>query len=213
MQKVSSGTGSLTAGGARSYAQAGRWEMGNTRTFVLALTSLLLANAALAEPPKTVEDEFGVLNQQDTGVEMLKRKIEMGVVDSVTCSLGFSVAKYTRHELARKLATRCAEAGYTKAMTWMGHLENNGLGGDYNPDAAAEWDRRAAKAGDPVGRYNYGLALLRGHGVARNEALGRSYIDQAAKDGLAIAKRLKAAGYDLDEVTPDADNWRYAPTN
>ena len=181
--------------------------------FAFALSLAFLAGAASAEPPKTVEDEFGVLNPQDTGLEMLKRKIEMGVVDSVTCSLGFSVAKYTRHGLARQLATRCAEAGYTKAMTWMGHLENNGLGGDYNPDAAAEWDRRAAEAGDPVGRYNYGLALLRGHGVAKNETLGRSYIDQAAKDGLAIAKRLRQSGYDLDEVTPDADNWKYAPIN
>ena len=96
-------------------------------------------------------------------------------------------------------------------MTWMSQLENNGMGGDYNPDAAAEWDRRAAEAGDPVGQFNYGMDLMRGHGVARDEALGRSYIDQAARDGLDIAKRLQEADYDLDEVTPDADNWKYAP--
>ena len=52
---------------------------------------------------------------------------------------------------------------------------------------------------------------MRGHGIAQDEALGRSYVDQAAKDGLEIAQRLQGADYDLDEVTPDADNWKYAP--
>jgi hypothetical protein len=173
--------------------------------------ALVVAGAACAEPPMTVEDDLGILNPQDTGREMLTRKIEMGVIDSVTCSLGINVTKTDNHELARTLTRRCAEAGFTKAMTWMSQLENNGLGGDYNPDASADWDRRAAEAGDPVGKFNYGLDLMRGHGVAQDEALGRDYVDQAARDGLAIAKRLQGAEYDLHEITPDADNWKYAP--
>ena len=171
--------------------------------------ALAIAAPAVAEPPSTVEDELGVLNPQDTGREMLMRKIRMGVIDSITCSLGINVTKNDNHELARELTRACAEAGYTKAMTWMSQLENNGLGGEYDPEASTEWDRRAAEAGDPVGRFNYGLDLLRGHGVAQDEALGRRYIDQAADDGLAIAKRLQGADYDLDEVTPDADAWKY----
>ena len=35
--------------------------------------------------------------------------------------------------------------------------------------------------------------------------------DAAAAQGLPTARRLQGAGYDLDEVTPDADNWKYAP--
>ncbi|WP_299041219.1 sel1 repeat family protein [uncultured Tateyamaria sp.] len=179
---------------------------------VMMASCLVLANAALADDaPVTVENELGILNPQDTGQEMLIRKIEMGVIDSVTCSLGINVTKTDNPELSRTLTRRCAEAGYTKAMTWMSQLENNGLGGDYNPDASAEWDRRAAEAGDPVGRFNHGLNLMRGHGIAQDEALGRRYVDQAARDGLEIAKRLQGADYDLDEVTPDADNWRYQP--
>ena len=181
------------------------------RQLSLTLIAIVLAGTAYADPPATVEDELGILNPQDTGREMLTRKIEMGVIDSVTCSLGINVTKNDNHVLARKLTRACAEAGYTKAMTWMSQLENNGLGGEYNPDASAEWDRRAAEAGDPVGRFNHGLNLIRGHGIAKDEALGRSYIDQAAENGLPIAKRLQAADYDLDEVTPDADNWKYAP--
>lgn len=181
------------------------------RLFVLTLSFFASTSLSLAEMPNTVEDNFGVLNPQDTGVEMLKRKIEMGVTDSVTCALGYNVTKYTNQELARKFSIQCAEAGYTKAMTWMSHLEDNGLGGEYNPDAAAKWDRRAAEAGDTVGRFNHGLNLIRGHGITQDIAAGRRFIDQAAKDGLAIAKRLQGAQYDLDEVTPDSDNWKYAP--
>ncbi|MEL6565501.1 MAG: sel1 repeat family protein [Pseudomonadota bacterium] len=181
------------------------------RHLTLLLTATLLASFADAEPPKTVEDELGILNPQDTGREMLMRKIEMGVIDSVTCSLGINVTKTSDHFLSRELTRKCAEAGYTKAMTWMSQLENNGLGGEYNPDASAEWDQRAAEAGDPVGRFNHGLNLMRGHGIAQDEDLGRQFVDQAAQDGLEIAKRLQGADYDLDEITPDADNWKYAP--
>ncbi|MEL7000284.1 MAG: tetratricopeptide repeat protein [Paracoccaceae bacterium] len=181
------------------------------RKATLLLAAVLVTGAAHAEQSATVEDDFGILNPQDTGREMLIRKIEMGVIDSITCSLGINVTKNDNHALARQLTRRCAEAGYTKAMTWMSQMENNGLGGDYDPDASAEWDRRAAEAGDPVGRFNHGLNLIRGHGIAQDEDLGRQFVDQAARDGLAIAKRLQGADYDLNEVTPDADNWKYGP--
>ncbi len=62
-----------------------------------------------------------------------------------------------------------------------------------------------------MGKFNYGISLMRGHGVTRDEARGRALVDAAAADGLEIAKRLQGANYDLDEVTPDADNWKYAP--
>ena len=124
----------------------------NVRRLILIFGLAILAGTADAEPPVTSEDELGVLNPKDTGREMLWRKIEMGVIDSVTCSLGVNATKYDNHELAKNLAKRCAEAGYTKAMTWVSQMENNSLGGDYNPDEAAEWDRRAAEAGDPVGQ-------------------------------------------------------------
>ncbi|MEO1080313.1 MAG: sel1 repeat family protein [Pseudomonadota bacterium] len=171
---------------------------------ILAVT---LSASVLAQAPDTIENEFGILNPPDTGREMLVRKIEMGGIDSVSCSLAFNNTKYDNLPLARKLATRCAEAGITKAMTWMSYLESNGLGAEANPEAAAEWDRRAADAGDPVGMYNFGLDLIRGHGVAQDETLGRRYIDRAASEGLEIAKELQAADYDLEIVTPDADNW------
>ena len=161
--------------------------------------------------PAFAEDTDGTLNPPEMGMGRVMQNIRDGKPDMVTCASGYFITKKGDHELARELFEGCAEAGWTGTMTWMSQLENNGLGGDYDPDAAAEWDRRAAEAGDPVGKFNYGLDLIRGHGVARDEALGRKFIDAAAEDGLQIAKRLQSAGYDLDEVTPDADNWKYAP--
>ena len=94
-------------------------------------------------------------------------------------------------------------------MTWMSQLDDNGLGGPEDPEAAAGWDRRAAEAGDHVGMFNYGLDLMRGRGAPRDDAAGRRWIDDAADRGLPAAIRLREADYDLDEVTPDADNWKY----
>ncbi|MBU2942629.1 sel1 repeat family protein [Shimia thalassica] len=157
------------------------------------------------------EDDHGTLNPEEMTLGKVMENIQRGHTDMTTCASGYFITKSGRHEMARKLFETCANDGYTGAMTWMSQLDNNGLGGDYNPDAAANWDRRAAEAGDPVGKFNYGLDLIRGHGVARNEELGRELVDEAAAEGLKIAQRLKQADYDPDEVTPDADNWKYAP--
>ena len=167
--------------------------------------------AALAAGPVVADEAHGTLNPEEMTWGSFLDRAQEGETGMVLCSMGYALTKSGDHDTARTLFRNCADAGYTGAMTWMSQLDNNGLGGDYDPDAAAEWDRRAAEAGDPVGKFNYGLDLLRGHGVPKDEAQGRRYVDEAARDGLAVAKRLQGAGYDPDEVTPDADNWKYAP--
>ena len=177
----------------------------------LALILSLLAFPAFAQ--ETVEDEGGTLNPDEMSLNSALQRALKGDVDMVVCGQGYLMTKGGDHADARTVFENCAKAGWTGTMTWMSYMEDNGFGGEYDPDAAAEWDRRAAEAGDPVGMFNYGLDLMRGHGVALDDALGRSYVDRAAEAGLAVAKRLKAADYDLDEVTPDADNWKYAPAS
>lgn len=158
-----------------------------------------------------VEDDLGTLNPEEMTWGSILDRADRGETDMTLCASGYMLTKSGRHAAARKLFLQCAEAGWTGTMTWMSYMENNGFGGDYDPDAAAEWDRRAAELGDPVGQFNHGINLMRGHGIARDEAEGRRQVDEAAAAGLDIAQRLQAAEYDLDEVTPDADNWRYAP--
>jgi TPR repeat protein len=171
----------------------------------------LLAIALMLATPALAEDAGGQLNPEELSMNRVMEDIAEGRSSMTTCAAGYLITKSGRHEMARRLFTRCAEDGWTGAMTWMGQMEDNGLGGAEDPEAAAAWDRRAAEAGDPVGKFNYGLHLMRGRGVAAEEAEGRRWVDEAAADGLPVARRLQGAGYDLDEVTPDADNWKYAP--
>ncbi len=175
----------------------------------LSLTALLLAAPAWAEEP----DTGGTLNPEELSIGSVLDQARRGEVGMMVCATGYLVTKSGRHAEAREVFRPCAEAGYTGAMTWMSQLEDNGLGGHADPDAVAAWDRRAADAGDPVGAFNTGLNLMRGRGVAHDEAAGRAWVDRAAAQGLEVAQRLQMAGYDLDEVTPDADNWKYAPLN
>ena len=171
------------------------------------LIATLAATPLLAQ----AEPEHGTLNPEEMTLGRVMENIDRGQTDMATCAAGYFITKSGRHVMARKLFETCAEAGYTGAMTWMAQLDDNGLGADEDPAAAAEWDRRAAEAGDPIGKFNYGLDLMRGRGVEMDETKGRALVDEAAAEGVVAAQRLQAAGYDLDEVTPDADNWKYAP--
>ncbi|MFT6451033.1 MAG: TPR repeat protein [Halocynthiibacter sp.] len=170
-----------------------------------------IAVGLTALPVLAQNDSGGTLNPEEMTLNRVMTNSRSGATDMVTCATGYMLTKKGDHDLARELFLRCAEAGNTAAMTWMSQLDDNGLGGPENPDAAAQWSRQAAEAGDPVGKFNYGIAKMRGRGVAKDDAGGRALVDEAARDGLKIAKRLQGADYDLDEITPDADNWKYAP--
>jgi TPR repeat protein len=177
------------------------------RLATIAAITCIFALPVLADETQ----DGGTLNPEEMTLGRVMDNVANGQTDLATCAAGYYITKSGRHEMARTVFERCAAAGYTGAMTWMSQLDDNGLGAPENPDAAAEWDRRAAAAGDPVGSFNLGLDLMRGRGVPRDEEAGRRQIDLAAAQGLAVALRLQGAGYDLDEVTPDADNWKYAP--
>lgn len=175
------------------------------------LASAALAVAILSAPAQATDDELGTTNPEELTWRSMVDQAEDGETSMMVCASGYMMTKSGDHANARAIFEKCAEAGYTGAMSWMSYMDQNGFGDEFNPDAAADWDRRAAEMGDPVGKFNHGLNLMRGFGVAQDEEKGRRLIDEAAEAGLDIAERLRASGYDLDEVTPDADNWRYAP--
>lgn len=174
---------------------------------------LALAACLAGLPAHAGDDAFGTLNPDEMTWQRFVDRAEQGETDMVLCSMGYMLTKSGDHANARTIFRNCAEAGWTGAMTWMSQLDDIGLGGPADPAAAAEWDRRGAELGDPVAKFNYGLALMRGHGVAQDMDAGRALVDAAAADGLESAQRLRDAEYDLDVVTPDSDEWRYAPTS
>lgn len=178
---------------------------------LLAAALLALPAAALAGPDDgDVDGGGGTLNPDEMSLGRVLSDTEQGIVTMPNCAMGYMMTKSGRHAEARAVFELCAAAGYTGAMTWMSQLDDNGLGAPEDPAAAAEWDRMAAEAGDPVGMFNHGLDMMRGRGTALDAAGGRALIDRAAAAGLPVARRLQEAGYDLDTVTPDADNWKYA---
>ena len=179
------------------------------RPVLFAALAFILPALGPAAAQDSQGDALGTLNPDEMTWQRVLENSEGGATDMVTCASGYMLTKSGNHAAARALFRRCAEAGYTGAMTWMSQLDDNGLGGAQDLEAATEWNRRAAEAGDPVGKFNRGLDLLRGRGVAQDEEAGRRLVDEAANEGLPVAERLRRADYDLDEVTPDADEWRY----
>lgn len=166
---------------------------------------------ALFGAPAMAEDvdPGGTLNPDEMTLNRSFALAKEGKVGMVICAQGYLMTKKGSHEEARAIFEECAKQGYTGTMTWMSYMNTNGFGGAEDPEAAAEWDRRAAEAGDVIGKFNTGLNLLRGHGVEQDRELAKEYIDEAADAGLDDAITVRESGYDYNVVTPDADNWRY----
>jgi uncharacterized protein len=62
---------------------------------------------------------------------------------------------------------------------------------------STEWLKRATETNYSAAQYDYGLALLRGHGFPRDEALGRDWIRKAAAQGDGDAPKFVRAEFDL----------------
>lgn len=154
-------------------------------------------------------DPGGTLNPEELTLNSTIQRALNGDVDMMVCAQGYVLTKKGDHKDARTIFENCIKEGYTAAMTWMSYMEQNGFGDDHDSAASAEWDRKAAALGDPIGEFNYGLNLLRGYGVEQNEELGKTLVDRAAKNGVKAAKQLQDAGYDYRAVTPDADEWKF----
>lgn len=172
---------------------------------------LCLALLLAMPTPATAEntDDLGQLNPEELTLNSYIQRAAEGKADIVTCMQGYFATKSGNHEGANTIFETCTEQGYVGAMHWRSYMAHNGYGMPENAAEAAEWDRRAAELGDPVGQFNYGLDLLRGHGIARDLIAGRRWVDRAAAQGLDSAIELQDGGYDPDIVTPDADNWKY----
>ncbi len=169
----------------------------------------LLARAPVVLAMETSEDEAGTLNPQELTLDYYARQTNAAAFDPKMCVYDYPAAKMGDHVLARGIFERCSKEGVLGAMPWMAWTAENGYDHASDPVKAAEWDRKAADAGYSIGQFNYGLDLLRGHGVRRDEILGRSYVDRAVKQGDSSAVDLADHGYDPEAVTPDADKDRY----
>jgi uncharacterized protein len=176
---------------------------------VAAWACVLVAGAVPACAGSAASDQPGELNPQVLDMQYWAAKSTEERFDPHMCGYGVFLDKTGQHEEARRIFERCANAGNLHAMPWMSYLEENGYDRASDPVKAAEWDKRLADAGSPIGQFNYGLDLLRGHGAPLDRAAGKSLIDMAAAGGDSTARELIAHDYDPESVTPEADKARY----
>lgn len=172
--------------------------------FVATAIGAYLASGALA---RAADDDE--LNPPSLTLDYWIKKADDKPLDPKVCWFGYPAAKMGRHEAARKIFEVCSKAGVEMAMPWMSWTEENGYDRPADPAKAAQWDQRLAERGSTIGAFNYGLDLLRGHGVAEDPIQGRAFIDRAAGAGDPTARDLAAHGYDWRSVTPSADVGRY----
>jgi uncharacterized protein len=181
------------------------------------LTASLLAGTIFASAlpvscarAQTGGDDSGTLNPpSELSIDYWVERSKEARYDPGMCMYGYPLAKMGWHDAARRIFERCAEHGNAYAMPWAAWTEENGYDRPPNPVKAAEWDKKLADAGSSLGQFNYGLDLLRGHGVEQDGAQGKAYIDKAAAGGDSIARELAQHDYNPESVTPTSDLAHY----
>ncbi|MDV4169633.1 sel1 repeat family protein [Rhodovulum sp. FJ3] len=173
------------------------------------IIATIAAPAAAQEIESHVSDAYGTHNPEELSLRGALDRLRHGEWHPMTSALGYGAAKAGMHEMAREIFTDSAARGNVQGITWLSWMEDNGLAGPENPEAAAMWDRKAMELGSEVATFNYGLDVLRGRGVPLDQAYGEQIIRQAAAMGDTSAQHLIDNDFDLDSVTPDADEWKY----
>ncbi|WP_374544710.1 tetratricopeptide repeat protein [Rhodoblastus sp.] len=184
--------------------------IGRTLLIAALMAGTAFAGAARAESAAAKQDAAAAGNApSELSVEYWAERSKEARFDPGMCMYGYPLAKMGWHDAARRIFERCAEHDNVYAMAWAAWTEENGYDQPSDPIKAAEWDKRLADTGSSLGQFNYGLDLLRGHGVDQDRALGKDYIDKAAAGGDKTAKELAQHDYDPESVTPTADLAHY----
>lgn len=143
---------------------------------------LLMMVVAFLATPALAED--GVLNPEEGGIAQLHESLSTRPERAgFICWVVYETQKGGMHEEALDALHDCAASGNAPSMILLSHAYENGLGTTQDPEMATHWARQAALSGYSLGQYHYGMALLRGYGVAKNAGQGRYWLEQAAEGG------------------------------
>jgi uncharacterized protein len=174
-----------------------------TAIFCLAM----LSAPALAEVGDLLVDD-GENNPEEQTLKYFADKHIYSKEKSMACTYGYWAAKSGHFDEAKRIFDKCVAVGVDGAYPWQSLMSQSGIGVPQSLEDAAEWDRKSAERGYKVGQFNYGLDLLRGHGVKQDLTAGKALVDAAAAQGFDSAQELKDSGYDPDVVLPDAEEQR-----
>ena len=165
---------------------------------------LSAASGSHAAMSETVTED-GVLNPEEMTMSYFANRYDFKSGKSTACIYGYWATKGGDHDNGKKIFDKCAAADIEAAMIWLSYMYENGYAVERDFKTATEWSKKAADRGYKVGEYNYGLSLLRGHGIKKNDAAGREWIARSAAQGFEAAQQLIDSNYDLDIAIPDAD--------
>jgi TPR repeat protein len=178
------------------------------KRFLIFLATLgWLASPALAELGDLLADD-GTTNPEEQTLDYFANSYDFGSGKSTACVYGYWATKAGNHAEAKKIFDKCVAAGVDAAYPWQSYMSQNGYATRKSAEDAAAWDRKSAERGYKIGQFNYGISLLRGHGVKQDIAAGRVLIDRSAAQGLDAAHDVIDSGYDPDVGVPDADEPR-----
>ncbi|HYD71042.1 hypothetical protein [Azospirillum sp.] len=114
------------------------------------------------------------------------------------CQMAYYADKTGDHPSAITILEDCIAQGNVWSMIWMAMLHENGQGVPKSLEASAALMERAASMRDPAGyaslaRYHWGMALLEGRGVPRDEAAAAHWLRLAAAEGVPEAAEALGA--------------------
>jgi len=168
-----------------------------------AVAALLVAPAFAGEGEVDTAD--GILNPEQLTLNYVVKNYDFAHGSLTYCAYGYAATKMGDHKDAINIFKKCSDNGSDAASIWMSYMSENGYATAKSPQDAAAWAKKAADRGYKVGQYDYGLALLMGHGVKQDVEAGKKLIGQAAAQGDTAAKELIDSDYNLDVAIPDAD--------
>ena len=113
-------------------------------------------------------------------------------------------AAYKRGDYATvlQLMRPMADAGNTRAQTYLGVLYDNGQGVPQDDAQAVAWYRQAADQGDPRAQTNLGAAYETGRGVARDLGQATDWYRKAAGQQHAAAEHILGKMYATGRGVP-----------
>jgi len=94
------------------------------------------------------------------------------------------------YHTARRILDPLATAGNADAETWIGYMDQEGLGADRNVTQAVTWFTKASASGSAEADRRLGQVYLDGRGVLQNVATARQWLQLAADRGDAPAQRM-----------------------
>ena len=168
---------------------------------VFALFLGLSSTVAQAQLVTEDADENGVLNPADFSWRAYMAQLDR-FPDRVgmTCDAAYLLDKTGDHLGALAFFKECVKRGNAPSMVYLSYFYEAGRGVPVDLAEANRLMKMAADSGYGLAQYHYGMALLLGLGLDKNEAEGRALIVKAAQQGDRDAIALVKSGFKMDQL-------------